>query len=437
MFWYEKLEAQQALEQQQNPIGGDAAKIQTLAAELSGTADNLRTQNQRLRSVNSEQFWKGEAATAFAKTKDKLPPLLDKVIERYSKVGSALNTYHPAITEAHTLAQKALQDYQVAKQNQQIAANNAQTKAQGEAQARAAGKTYTWIGATPESQAQQANDQASSAIREMATAIQNRNEAAQTCSSRIREAIDDDLKNESWWKKALSKLGKWVMDALEKIAPILRTVSGALGIAALALSWVPVVGEVLGVAALATGVASLVADAALKAGGRDVSASQLFADVIGVLPLAKAFKAAGGLKAFSTAIKSKSVGEVLEFAATAGKSIPGNIGQTITKGATALKTILGKGAGKEILDQTIAKLAQPGAIKTIVSGMVEKRIESNVKDFIKDPAGTVKRIIDNPASILIPKMPSSKPAADNPVVEGVANVVTRITSPAVPVTATP
>lgn len=448
MFWFEKVSAQQALESGKNPIVGDPDKIAKLATDLTGTADSLRTQNQRLRAVKSETFWKGEAATKFDTFKEKLPPLLDKVIERYTKVGSALATYHPEIREAQELATRALRDYQAAKADQQIAQTNAQTKLAGETQARTQNKQYVWNGPQPEQQLTQAHDRMAAAVREMTQAMDQRSGAAQTCASKIKSAIDDDLKNESWWKRALKSFGKWALDGLEKLAPILRKIGGYLGIAALALGWVPVVGEVLGAAALIVNGAALLADGVLYVAGRKVSLTQVFADAVGVLPLAKMAKAAGGLKALKNVKNLEDAGAFLKSAA---KAAGPELGATFTKAAAALEA-LGKNGIKGVLEQTAKKLATDGALKTIITPAVEKRIEGNVKDFVKDPAGKVEAIITNPASIVLPKMPSTDPARPNPLVEGagtlahdavdwaarhpeVVRTVTRIAMPLAPVAA--
>ena len=418
VFWFEKISPQQALESGQNPVVGDPDKIAKLATDLTGTADTLRTQNQRLRSVRSDTFWKGEAAEAFEAFKEKLPPLLDKVIERYTKVGSALASYHPEITEAQALATRAIKDYRAARGDQQIAQTNAHNKDMLRAQARAQHKDFVWNGPQPEQQLAQAQDRMQAAVREMTQAIEQRDQAAHTCSGKISHAIDDDLKNESWWKRALASFGKWALDSLETLAPILRKVGGYLGIAALALGWVPVVGEILGAAALAVNAAALIADAVLYASGRKVSASQILADVVGVLPLGKMAKAAGGLKALKNVRNLQDASQLLK---TAARSAGPELRATLTKAGDALRTLSRSGA-RGVLDQTAKKLTADGAVKTIVGHVVDRRLEANAKDFIKDPTGKVCDVVSNPASVVVPKWPSSDPAKPNVVVEGAATL---------------
>jgi hypothetical protein len=418
VFWFEQVSPQQALEGGRNPIVGDPDRIAKLATDLTGTADTLRTQNQRLRSVNSDTFWKGEAATAFNTFKEKLPPLLDKVIERYTKVGSALATYHPEIREAQLLATRALRDYQAAKGDQQIAQTNAQHKQMLQTQACNQHKDFVWNGPLPEQQLAQAQDRMQAAVREMTQAMQQRDQAAHTCSARVGHAIDDDLKNESWWKRALTSFGKWALDGLEKLAPVLRKVGGYLGIAALALGWVPVVGEILGAAALAVNAAALIADGVLYAAGHKVSASQILADVVGVLPLAKMAKAAGGLRALRNV---QSLEDATQYLKTAAQAAGPELKAVFTKADAALETLSRSGASG-VLAQTADKLAADGALRTVVGHVIDKRIEANAKDFIKDPTGKVSDLVRNPASILVPKLPSGDPAKPNVVVEGAASL---------------
>jgi uncharacterized protein YukE len=385
VFWFETVSPQQALENGQNPIVGDPDKIAQLATALTGTADSLRTQNARLRAVRSDTFWQGDAATKFDSFKEKLPPLLDKVIERYTKVGSALATYHPEIREAQQLATRALRDYQAAKGAQQIAQTNAQNKQLLETQARSQNKELVWNGPLPEQQLTQAQDRMQAAVREMTQAMEQRDQAGISCTAKITSAIADDLANVSSWSRDLSRLGTWVLDGLEKLAPLLRKVGGYLGIAALALGWVPVVGEIIGAAALVVNAAALIADGVLYAAGRKVSASQLVADAVGILPLAKMAKAAGGL----TAVRNvRSVEEASQFLTTAAKSAGPELKAAFTRAGAALDA-LGKDGATVVLDRTAQKLATDGAVKTIVGHVVDKRIESNAKDFIKDPTGKV------------------------------------------------
>jgi uncharacterized protein YukE len=414
VFWYEMLSAQEALESGRNPIVGDPDRIAALASRLTITADALRLQNQRLRAVRSDQFWKGEAATAFDSYKEKLPPLLDKVVERYTKVGSALSTYHPQVREAQQLAARALRDYLAAKGAQQIAQTNVQRQQTLQQQALLQRREMVWDGPKPEQQLTAAQDGMQAAIREMAQAIEQRTHTAVTCAATINQAIDDDLKNAAWWKRALSNAGKWMLDRLEKLAPALRTIGGYLGIAALALGWVPVIGEIIIGAALVVNAAALIADAALAASGRKVSTSQLVADAVGVLPLGRMVKAAGGLRALRNV---SDLERASQFVSTAARSAGPELRATLSRAGAALDALADGGSGA-VVAQTTARLAREGgAVRVIGTHVLDKEIERNTKDFLKNPGAKVSDVVRNPLSIVLPKVPSGAPAPLNPMVE--------------------
>jgi uncharacterized protein YukE len=291
-FWFERLQAAEACEHDRNPVVGDPARISSLAQQLNATAQSLKAQADRLRAVNTEQFWKGQAATEFMHIKEKLPPLLDKVVKRYGSVGEALAKYSPDLQHAQESAQRALQAYREAKAQAQTAQTNAAQFSQLQQQAQQRNRPFVWTGANPTSQVEGANQAVGNAIRMMADAIDTRDAVASTCSGRIRAAVDDDLKNDdSFWGK-LKKLGGKIVEALEKIAPVLRKVAAVLGVAAALLCWVPVLGEVLAGAALVVSAASLAVDLTLKAAGKDVSWKDIGMDAIGVIPFGKAARLA-------------------------------------------------------------------------------------------------------------------------------------------------
>lgn len=331
-FWFERVQAAEACEQDRNPIVGDPARVSALAQQLNSTADILKAQAERLRAVSTEQFWKGDAATQFMHIKDKLPPLLDKVVKRYGSVGEALARYSPDLQQAQESAQRALVAYRDAKAQQQTAQTTATQYTQLQQQAQLQNRPLQWTSADPRAQLSGANQAVGNAIRAMADAIEHRDTAASSCGGRIRDAINDDLKNDdSFWGK-LKKIGKGIVDALEKIAPVLRKVAAVLGVAAALLCWVPVLGEVLAGAALVVSAASLAVDLTLKASGRNVSWGDIAMDAIGVIPFGKAARLAKAARpaAEGTGLAVKAKG-LVQF----GKSILTNVGPAYKEIAAA------------------------------------------------------------------------------------------------------
>jgi uncharacterized protein YukE len=336
-FWFERVQAAEACEQDKNPIVGDPARISALAQQLNGTAQTLKTQADRLRAVSTEQFWKGQAATEFMHIKDKLPPLLDKVVKRYGSVGEALAKYAPDLQHAQESAQRALLAYREAKGQQQSAQTTAAQYTQLQQQSQQQNRPFVWTGTNPTTGVQAANQAVGNAIRMMTDAIDTRDAVANTCSGRIRAAVDDDLKNDdSFWGK-LKKIGSKIVDALEKIAPVLRKVAAVLGVAAALLCWVPVLGEVLAGAALVVSAASLAVDLTLKASGKDVSWSDIAMDAIGVIPFGKAARLA---KAARPAAEGAGVAAKAKSLVQFGQNIVRNVGPAYRDIATAGRELL-------------------------------------------------------------------------------------------------
>lgn len=336
-FWFERLQAVEACEQDKNPIVGDPARIAALAQQFNATAATLKTQADRLRAVSTEQFWKGQAATEFMHIKEKLPPLLDKVVKRYGAVGEALAKYGPDLQHVQESAQRALLAYREAKAQQQSAQTNAAQYTQLQQQAQVQNRPFQWTGTNPAAQVQGANQAVGNAIRMMADAIDTRNAVASTCSGRINAAVDDDLKNDtSFWGK-LKKLGSKIVGALEKIAPVLRKVAAVLGVAAALLCWVPVLGEVLAGAALVVSAAALAVDLTLKAAGKKVSWGDVAMDAIGVIPFGKAARLA---KAARPAAESAGLATKAKSLVQFGKDIVRNIGPAYRDIAAAGRDVL-------------------------------------------------------------------------------------------------
>jgi uncharacterized protein YukE len=366
-FWFEQVQAAQACEQDRNPVVGDPARISSLAQQLNTTAETLKTQADRLRAVTTDQFWKGDAATAFTHIKDKLPPLLDKVVKRYGSVGEALAKYAPDLQHAQESAQRALQAYREAKGQQQTAQASATQYTQLQQQAQLQGQPFVWAGANPDTQVEGASQAVGNAIRMMTDAMDTRDAVASTCSSRIRAAVDDDLKNDdSFWGK-LKKIGKKIVDALEKIAPVLRKVAAVLGVAAALLCWVPVLGEVLAGAALVVSAVSLAVDLTLKASGKDVSWGDIAMDAVGVIPFGRAARLA---KAARPAVEGAGAAAKAKSLVQFGKSILTNVGPAYREIAGAGREVLTGGAtvstiGRGAVDEFSALGGIKGVAKDI------------------------------------------------------------------------
>jgi uncharacterized protein YukE len=416
-FWFERVIAAEACEQDKNPIVGDPSRIGALAQQLNGTASTLKTQADRLRAVSTEQFWKGDAATEFTHIKDKLPPLLDKVIKRYSAVGEALAKYAPDLQQSQESAQRALLAYREAKGQQLTAQTNATQYNQLRQQSVLQNRPFQWTGGDPTSQLGNANQAVSNAIRMMTDAMDSRDAAASTCGGRIRDAIDDDLKNDdSFWGK-LKKIGKKIVDALEKIAPVLRKVAAVLGVAAALLCWVPVLGEVLAGAALVVSAASLAVDLTLKAAGRNVSWGDVAMDAIGVIPFGKAARLAKAARpaaeGVGAAAKAKSL---VQF----GKSIVSNIGPAYKEIAAAGREVLaGRATVATIGRGAVDEFAALGGVKGVAKdiGPISFALTANkLRGLFSDGGASAGASAPTNPAAFTSGLPVGTPATGSPAV---------------------
>lgn len=363
-YWYECLSPQQACEAGTNPVGGDPAAVDALGRRLGRVADDLREHAALLRAVDASDFWRGDAAAAFARLQEKLPPKLELVATRYTAAGSALSSYAPDLAEARTAAARALQAYAQAAAERQVAQQDLARYQRGIADARRRHGTYTWSGQHPADRLDHADDAVAAAIRMMANAVDTRDAAAGTCATRIDDAADDDLKDDDSFWDALGDLGGHVLDALDAAAPVLRQVAGGLSIAAALLGWVPYVGPALAGASLIAHGAVLVVDLVRMAGGRDVTPGQVVADVIGVLPVGRLVRGAGllggvtgqvgdGIAAAGTlaakgGVRTAAAATVRQLASPAGRAATGlrlveDVGTKI--GKDTLKVVAAHGPG--------------------------------------------------------------------------------------------
>jgi hypothetical protein len=215
-----------------------------------------------------------------------------------------------------------------------------------------------------------ANQAVANAIRMMANAIDTRNATASTCSSRIKQAIDDDLKNDdSFWGK-LKRLGKKIVDALEKIAPVLRKIATVLGVAAALLAWVPVLGQILVAAAVVVSAVTLAVDLILKASGKDVSWGDIAMDAIGIIPIGRAARLAKGVKpALGATLKGVLKGDIaaVKGLVNYGKAIVQNIGPAYKQIASASADVLKGRVGLSTIAQGAKAAYQDlGGIKGVV-----------------------------------------------------------------------
>lgn len=355
-YWYERISPQEACERDTNPVGGDPAAVETLARRLTCVADDLRGNADRLRAVDATDFWRGDAAAAFSRLREQLPPQLELVASRYSKASQALSAYAADLAEARESAARALQAYAQANAERQVAQQDLARYQRGVADARRRHTTYTWHGQHPAERLDHADDAVADAIRMMANAVDTRDATAETCATRIDDAGDDDLKNSDSFWDALGDIGSGLLDALDSAAPVLRQIAGGLSIAAALLGWVPYLGPALVAASLVAHGAVLAVDLIRLAAGRDITPGQIVADAIGVLPVGRLVRGSGLLR---------------------------GVGGQLGDGVSATRALAGPGGLRTAAAATARQLAHPSGRAAAGLRLVEDVGTKVVKDTLK------------------------------------------------------
>ncbi|MGL5811276.1 MAG: putative T7SS-secreted protein [Nocardioides sp.] len=250
-----------------DPVPGDPGEVARLGRHYRSVAEAIEKAAGNLRRLaDSGDAIESKAVDAFDDKCEEVAEDISRAHERYAGVGDALLGYAPALEQAQADSLRALLDAQAAQEDQHAAQRRGEHAA------------------TPEEilAAERATSDASAASSRARTllegAIADRDRAAQRAADAIDEVRDSGDLNDGWW----DNWGCKVISAIQKIA---STISMVCGILALAVGWIPIIGQalagVLGTIALITAAVSLLCNAVLVAAG-DQHWSALVWDAIAV-----------------------------------------------------------------------------------------------------------------------------------------------------------
>lgn len=253
-----------------HPIDGEASRIEDCATHLGTVAGQIREQITRLGGLNSCEFWQSGAgsADAFQEVIEDLPEKLDLVATRYERVNEALTTFHPTIATA--------------KEDAEFWIGQAE-EAQGEVERTQAGveemesfedsaeEGESWEGEDYGQGLEQAEGDVETAVNNVHNAVEAFESAAQTCAESIREACDDDLKNDRGWF-GIDISWDDILDVLEVVVTVLQVVALALAVVAL---FVTGLGFVIFVVAAAIFVGTLILFLNDRADGWDLALASI------------------------------------------------------------------------------------------------------------------------------------------------------------------
>jgi uncharacterized protein YukE len=258
-----------------DPIPGNPDEVAELGNKMKASADTIDAQLQRLRSINSEEFWSGIAADRFKEHQEEIRQPLEQQALRHRKASAALLAYAPCLGEAKSMARCALRDAQgaqdcIAKAENGINDMEAQTKkAQCECDEWNAAhpelpprQPDPWWGPNWHGEFEQGSDQLRAARALLAQAIDLRNSAADKCASEIGNAIHDGLRNRGgFWNSIKRGAGSFAK------LPLVKTVTDGVGIAAAIVGVAAIVFPILAPLAIGLGAVALVLDSVAAIGG--------------------------------------------------------------------------------------------------------------------------------------------------------------------------
>jgi hypothetical protein len=278
------------VEMWEDPTPGDADATVDAGRHYRDVADAIETAARRLREIASAPDMESEAVEAFVGKAEEVANNIDRAHERYRGVGDALYTYGFQLGRAQDDADDALRRAIAAREDAGAARARLDTARQNLQQAQ-----DDDAAAPPEAPPADLSGHQSAVSRaegdvadaEMAwqraiSDAQQAKEDAESAARAAREAIEDvkdsgDL-NDSTWDN--------VAGALKKLADFAGMVAAVCGILALAVGWIPVIGQalaaVLGTIALVAGLVSLLCNVALLIGGKG-SLKSVILDLVGVL----------------------------------------------------------------------------------------------------------------------------------------------------------
>ncbi|MGW6914539.1 putative T7SS-secreted protein [Kitasatospora sp. NPDC054939] len=293
------------------PAPGDPGAIARMYADVDSVARELEELRHALAAVGTAGGgWEGEAAEKFAKRLGELPKYLDQGHRSMAACSLALKTWHTQLAGMVT-AGGAMESEAVELRGR---------VAQADAEAADLGRAVTAYG-RPDAQApagaleraqarfEAAQDAGARSRRQLEEVVararrqlEDHRQKAEAAARAVLEAAENHPPDPSVFKRLLDgakQAWEGSLDFLVEHADLLSRVSAGLAIAALSISWIPVVGQagaaVLGGAAMLTSAGALIGHGVGKSRGKDVSWLDIGVDTLGVIP------GVGAIKGFATA----------------------------------------------------------------------------------------------------------------------------------------
>lgn len=245
-----------------DPVPGDPDEVDRIGRRYEDTATALRDQAARLRALARDESWDSDAGNEWRHQGREVAEKLHKVVDRYDVAGRALRTYSGELRSAQNRADSALALAQEA-ERQSRAADNARRE-QARQHASAPPETPPPDTSHLDRQADDAAADLSRARRMLGEAETARDSAASTAAGAIEDITGSDELDDGRFAGVRSALGEaveWLDRNLKGITGFLSNLAAALGVLALLVGWIPVIGQIA--AAVLTGLAALASALAL------------------------------------------------------------------------------------------------------------------------------------------------------------------------------
>ncbi|WP_431965558.1 hypothetical protein [Actinacidiphila sp. bgisy160] len=283
-----------------NPAKGELHTVQSLAYDVKSVGDELDDLHRLLTDIGrTDGVWEGQAAQGFSRKLGELPRYLKQGTQSMHDCAKALNTWHTQLTDFQQRA-RALESDAVEARARVAAKTAANDRVNDRInQINLSGRLLT------EAEAAQLREESSSAVSAANAAVDaldkiidqaeklqaNWKDRAGEAERAILKASENHPPDLHWWDRALDGLtGAWrdFKDWLVENADLLSTISSALAAAALAMQFIPVIGQAAGAV---LGTASVICAAGALAGhwmgnarGNGTPAWKIGLDALGVMP---------------------------------------------------------------------------------------------------------------------------------------------------------
>lgn len=236
-----------------DPIPGDPGHVRDGGRDYLDVAIAIGDAVDALRSMELDGD-ESEAVETLITNAGDVADSISRAEERYRETAFALLEYAPRLASAQETSIEALHLAQSAQED----ADEAEEKetrylrlAEGEADEHKAIE-YRDLARRAGGDADDAGAGLTHARNKLHDAIDERDRAARDAEDRIREIVDNDGLNDSWWDD-------WGADLVAVITDIAGWVSTIAGVLALCVSWIPVIGQALaGVLLIVAGVAAVI-----------------------------------------------------------------------------------------------------------------------------------------------------------------------------------